>query len=446
MSTPRIPAPNHEAERRAVSCLLKSPADVLAAAAAGLEISMFTLAPARAIYGAMLEAANAREETDVASLVPRLANLSGNMRVDIPRLVEIDALEPTSANRAKWVDAVIVSHRRRAAAKHLLDALEHINEDTHSWDDMRSTVAADMEAATVATAPRGSRSLSDIVDSYIAARSDPARRRGIDCGLSHWSRESGPWRRGEMVILAGRPGAGKTALALQVAAYASRHHGRVLFASMEMEAEELIGRLTLMSGGPEAQGDRQDAIARSIAIADGIKKSLPKLTIHDMREGCDYEHIDARARVMAAAPDGLALIVVDYLQLLTPPKDSRKESRERQVGEMSRRFKMLAGACRCPVLVLSQLNRGVEKEDRLPRMSDLRESGTLEQDADRIWLLAIDPDWLDSTPLPLPDTIHVRVTQAKCRGGRPDIHTVTQFQRPYFRFREIARATEEERE
>lgn len=433
------PAPNIEAERRCISCLMKGPEDVLAAVANGLREEHFTARPAKAVFLAMVEQANRKEDTSPGALIPRLTTVNGNMPIDVPRLLEIESLEPTSLNRDKWVHALISSHHRRAAAKHLAAAMEHISDDAPTWEEMRATVCADLELVAQATAPRTQRTIADAVAAYIADRTTPPeQRKRLPTGLSRWDHAAGPWRPGESIVIAGRPGSGKTALALQIAAHGAANSGRVLFISLEMHAEELIGRMALIGGGREALGDHPTAVAHSVATAERIaEKFSGRLFIRDQRDGCTLDSIEGTARLMAASPQGLAGVFIDYLQLIDPPADVKKQPRERQVAEISRRLKLLAGSIGCPVCILAQLNRESEKDERPPRMSDLRESGALEQDADRIWLLSVDPQWLDSQPLPLPDDIMVRVEQAKCRGGRGGIHAVMQFQRPLFRFREV---------
>jgi replicative DNA helicase len=132
---------------------------------------------------------------------------------------------------------------------------------------------------------------------------------------------------------------------------------------------------------------------------------------------------------------GLALIVIDYLQLIEPT--DRKASREQQVSQISRRIKQLAGTIGAPVLVLTQLNRESEKDDRRPRLSDLRESGAIEQDSDRVWLLWDQPDINAPKRSADDDAIDISLIQAKCRSGPANLVTKLRFDRPCFRFTQI---------
>ncbi len=195
-------------------------------------------------------------------------------------------------------------------------------------------------------------------------------------------------RAGQLIILAARPGMGKTALALNMAQNAAlkRDDGQaVAIFSLEMTRNELVNRmlvsLALVDAGHVRTGnltpEEWTAITDASYELRGTKVFIddtPALTIGDLR---------ARARKLAADHGGLKLVVVDYLQLMRG--DDARAPRIQQVGEISRGLKALAKDLEVPVIALSQLNRGVEsRQDKRPLLSDLRESGAIEQDADVI--------------------------------------------------------------
>ncbi len=159
------------------------------------------------------------------------------------------------------------------------------------------------------------------------------------------------------------------------------------------------------------------------------------LRIFEAEDAGSIAEIEAQCRLLAAAPSGIGCVVVDYLQLVTPPADTKREPREQQVAAMSRRFKLMARAIRCPVFLIAQLNRESERDQRRPRLSDLRESGSIEQDADRVWFL-YRPQPRAGDPLPSEDVseIEVALYQAKCRNGPAGIEAVLKFNRPLFSF------------
>jgi replicative DNA helicase len=428
---------NIQAERRALSCLLKGKTNTLRAINAGLTPDCFTEPTTRALFRAIVATASSGDEVGFETVLPKLSSLDGKPVVDMGALFEIDNLEVTSAAQSQWVNTVIVCARKRALQDHLGAALRHASCDGDSWGEIWENVSGEISKAQEAASPRVSRGLAEICDSFIAQAREPGKRKLVRTGLPGWDSEAGALRSGELVVIGARPGAGKTAIALQIAGACAASGGRVGMVSLEMKGEELLGRMVLTLGGKDAMGHSASAINKAVEIAQQIKRLEGKLFIYDQIEGCGFELMEARARLLAAAPGGLSLLVVDYLQLLETPATAKRESRERQVAEMSRRLKLLAGQIDCPIIVLAQLNRETEKEDRMPRMSDLRESGAIEQDADRVWLLAVDPDFVKAQPAgALPSKIHVQLIQGKCRGGRAGIAKILEFDRPLFRFNE----------
>lgn len=192
---------------------------------------------------------------------------------------------------------------------------------------------------------------------------------------------------GELILVAARPGVGKSAVATALAREAAKT-GPVLFCSLEMTREEVAERLLCAEAGIDGHLLRQAALspgdAARLTAAGALLSALP-VTIDDAGQQ-SATRIGGSARRMAAGPSGLALVVIDYIQLVEP--ENRKDPRYEQVGKVSRRLKQLAKEVRVPVVALAQLNRGAdERAGQRPRMRDLRESGNLEQDADVVWLL-----------------------------------------------------------
>jgi replicative DNA helicase len=196
------------------------------------------------------------------------------------------------------------------------------------------------------------------------------------------ARLGGGFRPGNLIIIAGRPGMGKTAIALDLALSMQRSPGIVF--SLEMSRDELARRALASEARVDGGRIRTASLAREdwtrLTSAAG---SLTNLGVHiDDTPGATLSHIRATSRRMKAR-EGLAWIVVDYLQLMR--SDERGIGREEQIGGISRGLKMLAGEFEIPVVALAQLNRELEKRpitNRRPQLSDLRDSGAIEQDAD----------------------------------------------------------------
>ena len=192
---------------------------------------------------------------------------------------------------------------------------------------------------------------------------------------------------GELVVLAGRPGLGKTAFAGCMAVETARSVGPVLFVSCEVRDKTIGARLLAREGKIDNRAFRQGL--------DRAAGQLPKmLRARESLAGVPLKIVDSSSRVVRPAEvrklarrmkDGPALVVVDYLQLMYP--DEKCNSREQEIASMSRAMKRLAVVLNCPVWLLSQLNRKVEDGGRRPELSDLRESGAVEQDADIVIML-----------------------------------------------------------
>jgi replicative DNA helicase len=209
---------------------------------------------------------------------------------------------------------------------------------------------------------------------------------GTPSGFTDLDAITGGFQPGSLTIVAARPGMGKSCLVTNIAENAAIDHGKpVLLFSLEMSESELAGRFLAsqarVRGDDLRKGRIKDAAWKKIFDAAG-KLSKAPLFVDDSSDISMLE-IRAKARRMHSQHGSLGLVIIDYLQLLRP--DGRTESRVEQIGQMSRGMKILAGELQCPVIALSQLNRGVEQRaDRRPMLSDLRESGSIEQDADMV--------------------------------------------------------------
>jgi replicative DNA helicase len=199
-------------------------------------------------------------------------------------------------------------------------------------------------------------------------------------------------QKGDLIVLAARPSMGKTAFALNIAEHVCvKEELPVLVFSMEMGAAQLALRLVGSLGRINQQNLRTGRLADDEwgRLADAVEKLGRVSMFIDETAGLSVAELRARARRMARQFGGtLGLIVVDYLQLMSGTGKSDGENRATEISEISRGLKALAKELQCPLIALSQLNRSVEsRTDKRPMMSDLRESGAIEQDADRVVFL-----------------------------------------------------------
>lgn len=276
--------------------------------------------------------------------------------------------------------------------------------------------------------------MSDL-DDVQAGRVPP----GLSTGFLDLDDLTGGWKPGQMIIVAARPGLGKSTLAIDFARTATVKHGRTTAVfSLEMSRKELWQRIvaaesrTRLTAMTTQGGLTTDDLDRIAAARRRIQDSAGKLIIDD-NPSMSLATIRAKARTIAARHD-LGLIVVDYLQLLT--SGTRTENRQQEVSEFSRQLKLLAKELQVPIVALSQLNRGPENRvDKRPLLADLRESGSLEQDADIVILLNR-PDAYDRDD---PRGGEADLIIAKHRGG-PTNTVAVAHQLHFSRFADLARA------
>jgi replicative DNA helicase len=213
---------------------------------------------------------------------------------------------------------------------------------------------------------------------------------GLPTGFKHLDWYTSGLHPGDLVICAGRPGMGKTAFALNVALNACRaRQSPVIVFSLEMPKEQLARRLLCAEAGVDGSRLRSGRLTRDdwapLTRAAGELSELPLWM--DDTPGLTLMELRAKARRLKS-DKGLELVVIDYLQLMR--SGTKTDNREQEISEISRSLKGLAKELRLPVIALSQLNRGVESrgnKDKRPQLSDLRESGAIEQDADTIMFI-----------------------------------------------------------
>ena len=205
---------------------------------------------------------------------------------------------------------------------------------------------------------------------------------------------------GELTIIAGRPSMGKTSMALNIAEHVAVDCGLpVAIFSMEMSAEQLVLRMLCSQGKVDSQKVRTGKLSQD--EWDRLMLCMNKLTnigVHiDETPGLNPLELRSKARRLSKMTGGLALIVIDYIQLMSA--NAGGENRTTEISEITRSLKSLSKELSCPVLALSQLNRTVEQRtDKRPVMSDLRESGSIEQDADVILFIYRDEVYRPDSP------------------------------------------------
>lgn len=383
----RVPPHNLAAEQALLGAMLLTTSAVVEAVEATSVDDFYRPAHAH-VFAAIVALWGRGEAVDTVTVADELAR---NGLLDAVggagSLVEMQTSTPVAGNADRY--GAIVA--RCADFRRLLGAAAEVVEMAYGQpDDVEET----LDAAEALISRAGRRApASSTWSELLAAHAERVERRrsgeetGQPTGLADLDLITGGLQDGHLVVLGGRPAVGKTSLALRMATTVARAGRAVLIASLEMSAEEVTARIVAiegrLSGRALLAGDLDDEAHERWARTRAEVEDLPLIVEEDLTGVLD---IRARARRRAAEVGGLGLVVVDYLQLL--PSRAGAESRQIEVSEVSRGLKLLASDLRCPVLALSQLNRGVEaRGDRRPLLSDLRESGAIEQDADLVLLL-----------------------------------------------------------
>ena len=255
--------------------------------------------------------------------------------------------------------------------------------------EMASSGVSEREVSSIATALQ-----SALQEAEIAYKAD-GKLSGLTTGLNALDKSISGLHHSDLIIIAGRPAMGKTTLAMNIAFNAAnailygraneQYKGAVAFFSLEMSSSQLAARVLSSQSKIPASAMREG----SLTDEDFLKMSqysaaIGKVPLYiDDTPGMSVPMIRTRARRLARKCGGIALIVIDYLQLMTSPGGRRNDNRVQEISEITRGLKMLAKELDVPVIALSQLSRSVEsRDDKRPQLADLRESGSIEQDAD----------------------------------------------------------------
>ena len=343
----------------------------------------------QAVWRAAISVANAGGPIEGGAIRGAMERLGSLDAVDSDYFWSLADLMPTSTTLAYYGGIV----RDLAAKRRLRDAGRIIAEQAAAGgEESASTLIADAEGR-IREIPTGAttlkpRPLRELLDEFAAElATGHVSARTVATGLADLDRllAGGLWP-GQLVTVAARPGMGKTTLALGIASHAAfTLRRRVAFFSMEMRARELTDRILCVRANVDLGAVRE----RSAVGYDRERLEAAMIDLGD-RDLRFYDEASQRVDQIAEAARGshrekpLDLVVVDYLQLvLTAGKDTRAQ----EVADVTRGLKALAGEIGVPVLALSQLNRNAERDDRPPRLSDLRESGAIEQDSDVVLML-----------------------------------------------------------
>lgn len=373
---------DNDAERSVLGGILIS-CDAIPPVIDSLQQSDFHAPKHRVIFAAMKLLAEKQDPIDELTVAEELRTIAPNAKTPLTDLAELTQCVPTAANIDHYAGIV----RSYAARRELIGVLETGLADARKPDRKNEDVAASLLSRVSDVAGRGAsegealRSL--IRTEYQSISERKGRDPGISCGFSEIDQLVGGLSPGDLVIVAGRPSMGKTALVLNmIQRMTIRKNLSAALFSLEMQKEQVAQRMMSCESRVDAMNLRRGELRTTQweHLAEGCDRlSFADVWIWD--QGIvTIEQLRAAARVRAARnkPD---MIAVDYLQLM----GGSSGKREGDVSEISRGLKNLAKELQIPIVALSQLNRSLEqRQDKRPMLSDLRESGAIEQDADSV--------------------------------------------------------------
>ena len=361
----------------------------------------------RMIYQAMIQINSEGRPVDLVTVLEQLKTMNVPPEVSsLDFMRDIANSVATSANAKHYAKIV----KEKSLLRNVIKVNETIMEECYSGRESADAILEETEKQLFKLLQsRGAEDLTPIKDVVMEAinRIEAASKQsgsvtGIPTGFTDLDYRTAGLQPSDMILVAARPSMGKTAFALNLAAHAAcKKHITTAIFSLEMSKVQLMNRFLAMESGVSAQnmrtgnlseGEWEKLVEGAAILGDSglVIDDTPGISISDMRSKC---------RKIKLEHDDLGLIIIDYIQLMT--SSTRSESRQQEVSEISRSLKALARELNVPVIALSQLSRAVEQRpDHRPMLSDLRESGAIEQDADVVMFLYRDEYYKKDTDKP----------------------------------------------
>jgi replicative DNA helicase len=378
-----------------------------------LQVDHFYRRAHQTIYKAMMSLYDQNIEIDLITLLDKLREMNTLDAVGGENFInDLSDMVMTAANMEYHATIVLQKALLRQLVQSCTEIIENCYNSNQPVDDIVD--AAEQSIFRIAERP-GTKTfvgLKDIIPDTIQNIEDIATAKksiiGVPSGFRDLDKKIGGFRPGQLIIIAARPAMGKSAFALNIALNSAwMHDKKVGVFTMEMESEECLLRMLSAASGMR---DLSSAVSmetmikgygmdqRKILTITGLAEALSEKDIYIDDSGSNTAlDVRAKCRRLKAEISGLDMIIIDYLQLMSAGRN--RDSRQQEISEISRAMKIMAKELNIPVLALSQLNRSLEnREDKRPKLADLRESGAIEQDADIVMFIYRDEVYNPSTP------------------------------------------------
>lgn len=448
-----MPPHSPEAEQGVLGCVLLSPNECMGECIekfkSGTEV--FYDLRHQTIFSTLVEMFDSREAIDVITLQQRLKNKQLLEEVGgIAYLAALPDTVPSAANLSYYLDIVQEKFLLRRMIQTCTEVVGRVYDYEGEVDALMDEVERDILRISESRVQSQTTTIKELVKKAINTIEDFHQRQGVltgvGTGFTDLDKMTSGLHGGEMVVIAARPSMGKTSLAMNIAEYVSiEQRLPVGVFSLEMTSESLVLRMLCSRSRVNLRNVREGFLAeRDFPKLTGAAGKLANAPLFiDDSSALSILQLRAKARRMSQQY-GIKLFVVDYLQLLHSTA-RRAENRQQEIADISSGIKSLAKELNVPVIVLSQLNRELEREkNRKPRLSDLRESGAIEQDADVVGLLYTpSSDDEDSAGSAEQDAVPVNLLIAKQRNGPTGDVNLT-FLKSYTRFESASKVSDED--
>ena len=450
-----MPPHSPEAEQGALGCVMLSPNECLGECIERFKggADVFYDLRHQTIFNVLAEMFDKREGIDVITLQQRLKDKQVLEEAGgIAYLAALQDTVPSSANLSYYIDIMQEKYLLRRMVRTCTEVVSRVYDYEGEVDKLLDEVERDILRISESRVQSFTVTIKDLVKKAINTVEDFHQRQGaltgVGTGFQDFDKMTTGLHGGEMVVIAARPSMGKTSLAMNIAEYvAIEQRLPVGVFSLEMTADSLVLRMLCSRSRVNLRNVREGFLAeRDFPKLTGSAGKLANAPLFiDDSSALSILQLRAKARRMYLQ-HGIKLFVVDYLQLLNSTS-FRAENRQQEIADISSGIKSLAKELNVPVIVLSQLNREIEREKgRPPRLSDLRESGAIEQDADVVGLLykpksAGDDE--ESGPAVEEDAVPINLLIAKQRNGPTGDVNLT-FLKSYTRFESAAKVSDED--
>ena len=390
----RLPPHNVEAERAVIGAMMLN-ADAIMVCSELLTSDEFYQQQYGIIFDALVEMYKDGVGADLVTLQNKLREKEVTPELySVEYLGELLASVPTSANVKFYAEIV----HEKADLRRLIRVSEQVTKDCYMDSQPLEDILEDTEKSVFDVIQQRGGSefepIRDVVlrtlDSIEKAAKQKGNITGLETGFRDLDAKTAGLQKSDLILIAARPAMGKTAFVLNIAEYVALHsNSTIALFSLEMSKEQLVKRMLAMNSMVDSQkirtGDLEDddwdklvGSVRKIGNSNLVIDDTSGITASELRSKCRKLKIE----------QGLDLVIIDYLQLMTGAGKRKSDSRQQEISDISRSLKVMARELNVPVIALSQLSRAVEsRPDKRPMLSDLRESGAIEQDADIVMFI-----------------------------------------------------------